>query len=151
MSENVSRSLLGAASLAVLLVLPGGFFALIGLGVIAPEPGSLPVPLWAIGLGGLVLLCAGLGLLIAALAQAGRAGRSRPPSLLFGMVRYFAGLLTTTILAGSASWVAFYTGPVRPVFAAGAALCWAVLAAQAIVGWRDLRNSRRPNIHHIKV
>lgn len=150
LSTNASRSLLGAALLAVLLVLPGGFFALMGLGVIAPEPGSLHVPGWAIGVCGLVFLCAGLSLLIAALARVGRAGPPRPTSLAFHATRYLAGLVTTAILAGSATWVVLYTGgagPVRPVFAAGAVLCWMLLIFQAARGWRDLRNTRRPQIH----
>ena len=139
----------------------GLYFVLVSLGVLPPPGRKNPqAPLW-------IVLCAGLGFLLAGIAAVSRAlvGSANdyvgdlPPSAprWLRIMHYFMGLMMVGTLAAIGTWVAFGSGsrafnvsaPLfeirgggetigRVVFGIGAVITWLFFAVLAIRGARKL-------------
>jgi hypothetical protein len=143
-------------AIPLLMIGIGGFFSLVGLGVVPPPggPKNLHAPLW-------IVLCAGLAFLLGGLAfglntigganpETGELPKDAPRWI--PIARHAIGVMIFASFATIGSWIAFGPGerafggtvPIgsiggRIVFGIGAIIVWLCTIAYAVSGARKLR------------
>jgi hypothetical protein len=158
------KQMLGIGCLAVAA---GGYFALIGLGLL-PVPGgpsNVHGPLWIVFCAGLVFVLGGSAVVLQALGRANDQGEFPADAPLWIRVaQYLMGVAIFACFAAIGSWIAFgpgeraFSGSIglfsgeanarlgRIMFGIGAVVVWLCTIAFAVSGARKLLARRKRNL-----
>ncbi|MEI8274607.1 MAG: hypothetical protein WCG00_01280 [Hyphomicrobiales bacterium] len=150
-SQDRSTFAIGVAACAA-----GAYFGLVGVGLV-PDPSRINGPLWLGSLVGLAIFCAGLAIVVRALAGMGDSAGEMPPDAPRWMkaVYWLCGVIAMASLASIGTWVAFGSGERafsmsglidgsigagigRAIFGICSIMTWAMVIAFMCVGARKI-------------